>query len=174
MLRPVETSDVEMFWPDSTDTELTKYLPWNPHADKSQTLAFLKYEVARRESGEGINWAIFRDGVFCGIVGLIALIRQHSALTYNQAELTYWLGREHQHQGIAMEAASRVLLFGFQELCLHKICVFHFSSNEPSERLVKRLGFRYTGERIEELKKNGTWYNVKYYEMLDKEFDETI
>ena len=170
MLRPLELDDVELLWPDISDPDISKYMAWDAHTLKSQTFDFLKGEVARREAGKGITWAIFNEGAFCGIVSLIALVRCHRALTYNKAELAYWLGRKHQGQGMMTEAARCVLEFGFRELGLHKICVSHFSVNIASERLIKRLGFRYIGEQIKEFQKKDLWYNHKLYELLDREF----
>jgi [ribosomal protein S5]-alanine N-acetyltransferase len=170
LLKTLQVDDVDLLWPDISDPDISKYMAWEAHDDKSQTVEFLKDEVSRREAGKGVTWAILMDGKFCGIVSLIALVRAHRALTYNKAELAYWLSRKYQGQGIMTEAADRVLRFGFQELRLHKICVSHFSVNAASEKLVKRLGFRYVGEQIEEFEKNGVWYNHKNYEILDREF----
>lgn len=169
-LKPLELDDVELLWPDIADREISKHMAWDAHTEKSQTAAFLEGEVARREAGRGITWAIFEGGEFCGIVSLISLVRSHRALTYNKAELAYWLGRRHQGRGIMTEAVRRVIQFGFGELGLHKICVSHFVGNEASERLIKRLGFRYVGEQVEEFQKDGVWYNHKNYELLGREF----
>lgn len=171
-LRPLKLNDVELLWPAISDLEVSKYMAWEAHTEKSQTIDFLKGEIARREAGKGVTWAIFKGSVFCGIVSLIALVRSHRALTYNKAELAYWLHREYQGQGIMTEAVCRVMQFGFRELGLHKICVSHFSINEASEKLIKRLGFRYIGEQIEEFQKDGVWYNHKSYELLEREFSD--
>jgi ribosomal-protein-alanine N-acetyltransferase len=68
------------------------------------------------------------------------------------------------------EAVRRVMLFGYQELGLHKVVVSHFSVNEASEKLIKRLGFRYIGEQVEEFRKDGVWHSHKTYELLEREF----
>lgn len=172
LLRPLALDDVDLLWRDISDPEISKQMAWEAHTERSQTIDFLKHEVARREAGKGITWAIFKDGSFCGIFSVIGLVRSHRALTYNKAELAYWLSRKYQRQGIMTEAGRRVLEFAFNELGLHKIFVSHFSNNAASENLIKRLGFRYVGEQLEEFQKNGVWYNHKNYELLDKEFRE--
>ncbi|MBL8203419.1 MAG: GNAT family N-acetyltransferase [Blastocatellia bacterium] len=169
-LRPLELNDLDLIWPDISDPEISKYMAWEAHTDKAQTLAFLQGEITRRESGQGMTWGIFKDGAFCGIVSLIALTRSHRALTYNKAELAYWLGRAHQGQGIMTAAVQRVMQFAFQELGLHKLCVSHFGVNEASQRLIQRCGFRYVGEQIEEFQKDGIWHSHHLYELLDREF----
>ena len=121
-----------------------------------------------------MTWAVFKDGSFCGIFSLIGLVRTHRALTYNKAELAYWISRQHQRQGIMTEAGRRVLEFAFAELKLHKLVVSHFSTNLASENLIKRLGFRYVGEQREEFQKDDQWHNHKLYELLDSEFRSTL
>lgn len=174
VLRPLQPEDVDLLWPDIADPEISKYMAWEAHTDKDQTVEFVKGEVARTAAGKGVTWTIFKDGSFCGIFSLIGLVKQHRALTFNKAELAYWLGRKWQGQGIMTEAGRRVLEFAFQDLKLHKLCVSHFSVNDASESLIKRLGFRYVGEQIEEFQKKGVWYNHKNYELLDREFLKTI
>ncbi|MCU1268256.1 MAG: acetyltransferase [Acidobacteria bacterium] len=169
-LRPLQAEDVDLLWPDISDGEISKYMAWEAHTNKAQTVDFVKGEIARRESGKGITWAIFKEGSFCGIFSIIGLVRSHRALTFNKAELAYWLGRKYQGQGIMTEAGQRVLQFAFQEMKLHKIFVSHFSVNDASGNLIKRLGFRYVGEQIEEFQKHGVWYNHKNYELLEREF----
>jgi RimJ/RimL family protein N-acetyltransferase len=171
MLRPLELTDAELLWPSCSDPEIARYMAWETHTDASETVAFLRAEVARREEGRGATWGVFKDGEFCGIISLIGLVRGHRALTYDKAELAYWLGRDYQHQGIATEAALRVVEYGFDDLGLHKIVVAHFAANNASEKLIKRLGFRYVGEQIEEFQKDGVWHSQKSYEILKHEFE---
>ena len=171
VLRPLTLDDVDLLWPDISDPEISSQMAWEAHTERSQTIEFLKHEVARRKAGKGITWAVFKDGSFCGIFSLIGLVLKHRALTYNKAELAYWLSRKYQRQGIMTEAGRRVLQFAFGELKLHKVFVSHFSNNAASENLIKRLGFRYVGEQIEEFQKDGTWHNHKTYELLNKEFN---
>ncbi len=174
VLRPLTLDDVDVLWPDISDPEISRQMAWEAHTERSQTIEFLKHEVARREAGKGITWAVFKDGSFCGIFSLIGLVRKHRALTYNKAELAYWISRQYQRQGIMTEAGRRVLQFAFGDLRLHKLVVGHFSNNLASENLIKRLGFRYVGEQLEEFQKDGKWHNHKLYELLESEFQATV
>jgi len=170
LLRPLNLDDVELLWPDISDPEISRFMAWEAHTDKGQTIEFVKGEIARREAGKGITWAILMNGNFCGIFSIIGLVRNHRALTFNKAELAYWLSRKYQGQGIMTEAGRRVLQFAFQELELHKLFVSHFSVNDASKNLIKRLGFRFVGEQLEEFQKNGVWYDHVNYELLAREF----
>jgi [ribosomal protein S5]-alanine N-acetyltransferase len=173
-LRPLRLEDVDLLWPDIADAEISKYMAWQAHTDRAQTVEFVQGEIARLESGRGFTWAIFMNGSFCGIFSIIGLVKSHRALTFNKAELAYWLSRKYQQQGIMTEAGRRVLAFAFQDLKLHKLFVSHFSVNDASGNLIKRLGFRYVGEQIEEFQKQDVWYNHKNYELLDREYAEQM
>jgi RimJ/RimL family protein N-acetyltransferase len=170
MLRPLTSDDVDLLWPDISDPEISRQMAWTAHTERSQTINFIKHESERLDSGKGITWAVFKDGAFCGIFSIIGLVRKHRALTYDKAELAYWISRKYQRQGIMTEAGRRVVEFAFKELRLHKLVVSHFSNNAASENLIKRLGFRYVGEQIEEFQKDGVWHNHKLYELLASEF----
>lgn len=171
ILRPVEVTDVDLLWPDISDPEIASRMAWTAHKDKAQTLAFLEAEVARYQSEKGVTWAILLDGAFCGIISIIAVTRAHRALTFDRAELAYWIGRKFQQRGIATEAARAVIRHGFEKLGLHKLVVSHHSGNMASQALIKRLGFRHIGTQIAEFRKDGVWYDHWLYEMLDREFD---
>jgi RimJ/RimL family protein N-acetyltransferase len=169
-LRPMRPGDAALLWPDITDSEIARHMAWQPHTELTQTEAFVAHEVARLAAGRGCTWTILQDGGFRGIVSLIGLMGTHRALTYNRAELAYWLGRAHHRQGLATEAVGRVMEFAFREAGLHKLHVSHFAPNQASRGLIRRLGFRYVGEQRQEFRKDGTWYDHHLYELLEHEF----
>lgn len=170
ILRPLEIDHVEALAREMSDPRISRYMAWEAHTDPSQTLAFVKAEIARLKTSKGVTWGIFKNEEFCGIVSLIALLGTHRSLLYNKAELAYWLAVRYQKQGIMFEALREVMRFAFQGLELHKLCVSHFEPNTDSQNLIKRLNFRYIGEQLEEYSKNGKWYNQKIYEILEREF----
>jgi RimJ/RimL family protein N-acetyltransferase len=170
LLRPMQTGDAALLWPDIADAEVARYMAWTPHSEPAQTEAFVVHEVARLQAGKGCTWTILQDGGFRGIVSLIGITATHRALTYNRAELAYWLGRAHQRQGLATEAVGRVVEFAFRDVGLHKLTVSHFGPNLASRALIRRLGFRYVGEQRQEFRKEGIWYDHHLYELLDQDY----
>ena len=170
VLRPLETTDVDVLWPDIADPEISRLMAWDAHSTREQTVAFVDNEIARRESGRGVTWAILYGGQFCGLVSLIGILRTHRVLTYNQAELAYWTSRAHQRRGFMTEAGRRVLDFAFQDVGLHKVRVSHFAENKASCALIQRLGFRYVGTQLEEFNKASVWHDHMTYELLAKEY----
>lgn len=169
LLRPIEAGDETLLWPDIGDPEISRLMAWGAHDTTEQTKAFVQHEIARRLSGSGVTWAIMMGQQFCGIVSLIGIQRTHRVLTYDKAELAYWIGRSHQRRGIMTEAGRAVLAFAYREVGLHKVYVSHFSVNDASRALIRRLGFRYVGTQREEFQKEGIWHDHVMYELLDHE-----
>jgi RimJ/RimL family protein N-acetyltransferase len=169
LLRPLQPDDVDLLWPDIADPEISRLMAWDAHQTKQQTAAFIENEIARRQSGSGVTWAILMEGCLCGIVSLIGIQRTHRVLTYDKAELAYWVGRSHQRLGIMTEAGRAVLDFAFREVGLHKVYVSHFAVNDASRSLIRRLGFRNVGTQREEFQKNGVWHDHVMYELLARE-----
>ena len=80
----------------------------------------------------------------------IALIsRSYSLIRSNvhsdPVEIGWRLARDHLRKGYAEEAARLSLAFGFGRLALSEIVAFTLPGNEPSWRLMEKLGMRPDG-----------------------------
>jgi len=171
-LKPISTDEIDVIYPNVTDPEIAKYMSWEPHENMQQTRQFVERLESEMKAERTFTWSIYKDNTFCGIISLLAITRQHRSLTYNRAELAYWLDRSCQGKGIMTEACQRVVEFSFNEMKLHRLTVSHVSQNGESEALINRLNFRYIGEETESFKKNGKWYNHKLYELVNSNDDQ--
>lgn len=169
LLRPLCLEDLDRIWPYVSNSEISIEMSWNPHKTKEQTLTFLK-DVESAFGRTSYTWAVLFGDKFCGIFSLIAIKKTHRALTYNNAELAYWLGPEFQGKGIMTEAGKAVLKFAFDVLDLNKIFVSHHSVNSNSKKLIERLNFRFLYEEKRAFMKNDEWKDVCHYEVLKSEY----
>lgn len=62
-----------------------------------------------------------------------------------EIEVGYAIAQKYQRKGFATEAAEVCLLYGFEELKLEKIVAVTRPENEPSRRVMERLGMKYDG-----------------------------
>jgi [ribosomal protein S5]-alanine N-acetyltransferase len=170
LLRAPSPEDVEPLWPHVTDSRITEFLAWEPHPNKETTRKMLQGLIEAQEKGSGFHWIVLQDSEVIGIVSLIDVRRMYRCWILNRAELAYWIAPSHQGSGYATEAARRILEFGFRDLGLHKIIVYHVTANPRSGAVTQRLGFRYVGEELQAFCKNDRWYDLKHYEMLEREF----
>lgn len=110
---------------------------------RQQAEARLKREIAsQRESGIQY-WPIFllADGRHVGVCGL----RPWKA---GIPELGFHLRPEFWRLGLAFEAATAVIRYGFDRLGAESIFAGHHPQNEPSRSLLLKLGFVYQGVEI--------------------------
>lgn len=95
------------------------------------------------ERGWGL-WAVEVPGVapFVGFVGL-----NIPSFGQDVVEIGWRLRREHWGNGYATEAAREALRFGFEELALDEIVAFTAVQNEPSRRVMERIGMTHDPSR---------------------------
>ncbi len=90
----------------------------------------------------GVYWKIaFEDSnELIGTVGLNMLSK------YNKrAEISYDLKQKYWRQGIMKRVLSNVLLFAFQRMHLERIEARTMLENEPSRKLLEKMGFKLEG-----------------------------
>lgn len=158
--------NLDDLWPHVSDPRICRLMSWHPHQNLSETRSLIERLERDRREGRSYTWSIFKETQFCGIISLINVQRQHRALTYDCAELAYWLGLAFQGQRVMSEAGRRVITFAFNELQMHRLEVGHFSTNAASERIIKRWGFRYIGEKRHAFMKDAVWHDAKFYDFL--------
>jgi RimJ/RimL family protein N-acetyltransferase len=137
VLRRPNFGDVEAIVSVVGDWEVARRLARVPHPYGPEDAYFFLDHVVPNEW----VWAITLKGnnTLIGAVGLTPEADKDSA------ELGYWLSPMHAGQGIATEAASAVVQFGFGNLCLPLVTSGYFEENQASGRVLRKLGFVETG-----------------------------
>ena len=74
-----------------------------------------------------------------------------------KATLGYWIGAPYAGRGYMTEATQLVCDFGFESLRLHRIEASCLPHNEPSKKLLQRLGFEEEGYAKAYLQIDGHW-----------------
>lgn len=83
------------------------------------------------------------------------------------ATLGYWIGAQHARKGHMTAAVRALMPFVFDQLDLHRLEAACLLTNQPSIRLLKRVGFVREGVARRYLKINGTWRDHILYALLD-------
>ncbi len=88
-----------------------------------------------------LKWGICtkRDAALIGNCELFEFANQ------SKAETGYWLGAEHQGQGLMTEAMTEVVRLGFETMKLHRIQAVTSTSNLASLRMLEKAGFQQEG-----------------------------
>jgi ribosomal-protein-alanine N-acetyltransferase len=73
------------------------------------------------------------------------------------AHIGYWIGADHAGRGIIPTAVALACDHAFRALRLHRLEIAMRPENQPSRRVVEKLGFRFEGERGAFLHIDGDW-----------------
>lgn len=115
--------------------------------------------VSRRER----RFIVSRDGdELLGIVNLGEIVRG----SFQSCYMGYWIGARHARQGHMTEALCHAVELAFTELGLHRIEANIRPENEPSLRVIQRLGFRREGYSPRYLEIDGEWRDHERWALL--------
>ena len=168
VLRAVTADDAQHIFEFRSDYEVQKYNgPVQKRVSDAYSLILSLQKEFRLQ--EGITWgvAIKAHDELIGLFGLHQWNQYH-----RRAELGLDLNRAYWGQGIATEALSAILAFGFTRLNLNHIFASTIVSNKRSVQLLERLGFHRDGTRRSfSYEDDGTFHDSALYSLLQSEFD---
>jgi RimJ/RimL family protein N-acetyltransferase len=162
-LRPMREGDAEEVFPFYSDPAFPRFMTWAAHRTLDETREFLRNIETRRQVQQSMTWAVTRQGAIVGCVGLLDISFQLRALQVNRAELGYWTAPHAQGQGIALRASQAAMTWAFETLGLHRITVGCVAENEPSRKVIERLGFRFVARLEEDCYREDRWWDVLRY-----------
>jgi ribosomal-protein-alanine N-acetyltransferase len=151
-------------------TESRDFLtPWEPiwnESDLTRNSFRLRVKRAAREIAADEAYSLFvldarSESLLGGLT--LGLVRRGVA---QACTLGYWMGARHAGKGHMSEAVRGALRFAFQDLALHRVEAACLPNNEPSRRLLERVGFRHEGLARSYLRINGAWADHLLYAAL--------
>ena len=153
-LRPLLPEDAEALHRLVNDWEVSRTLadvpfPYpRPLAD--EWIASTRKELAQ---GDAYHLAVTgREGEQEVLVGVIGL---RVAAASRRGTLGYWVGRRFWGHGVATEAAGKLARWAFANLDLERIGASVAADNPASAAVLRRIGFRQTGEGRETFRARG-------------------
>jgi [ribosomal protein S5]-alanine N-acetyltransferase len=154
-LRQLRSSDDNEIFALRSNDNVNKYL----HRKRSKSIDdaknFIQTINENIQRNDSIYWAITLNGTdkLIGTICLFDFSEDHS-----KVEIGYELLPGFQGNGIMLEAASKVIHFGFQHVGLKSIEAYTHSENQSSTRLLEKLNFR-RGSVVDE---NVTVFKLTY------------
>jgi len=148
---------------------LTPWEPLWPHDDLTRTA--YRYRVRRHaeEAARDESYAFFlfreEDDRLVGGLSLGHVRRGVS----QSATLGYWMGEPFAGLGLMGRAVRATLAYAFKYQGLHRIEAACLPNNEPSKRLLERVGFHPEGYARAYLSINGQWRDHLLFAMLDSD-----
>ncbi|MFI6101089.1 GNAT family N-acetyltransferase [Lentzea sp. NPDC051213] len=169
ILRPFEEGDLDDFHAYRSREEVTRYVYDEP-SDRADATRRLTNAIGMSELTEEGDWLVM--AVYSPeaerVIGDVVLKWLNEK--ERQGELGYIFNPEFQGKGFAREASEAILSLGFDELGLHRMTATCDPRNEPSWRLMERLGMRREAHFRECEKLGGEWADLLVYAILAEEY----
>jgi ribosomal-protein-alanine N-acetyltransferase len=101
-----------------------------------------------------IKWGLALKGQEARVIGQCELF---DIANQSKAELGYWLGPEYQGQGLMAEALRAVVQMAFGPMEMHRVYAKTDVENEPSLKMLARVGFVREGVLRQDSLREGRW-----------------
>ncbi|MFL6286751.1 MAG: GNAT family N-acetyltransferase [Pyrinomonadaceae bacterium] len=138
-LRPFTLEDLDGLWRIARDPEVMRHIGDGLPFTRDETLANLSKIVEVFEQRGYGRWALEKkDGG--GLIGYCGL---GNSVEEVGVEVVYLLAREEWGKGIATEAGSAALRYGFETLGCDSIAALTRPDNWRSRRVMERLGMSF-------------------------------
>ncbi|MGI9032626.1 MAG: GNAT family N-acetyltransferase [Acidimicrobiales bacterium] len=174
LLRPLASADFTQ-WREVRRRNSDWLLKWEPkppsgNPDDTTDLAAFGARCGARQRewqlGTGYGFGIFVDGHLAGEINVSGVQRG----PFQNAYIGYWVDQAWAGQGYVPESLVTVARFAFEDLGLHRLQVAIIPRNQPSRRVVEKLGLRDEGVAIRYLAINGVWEDHVRYAITAEEW----
>jgi len=167
-LRPITVDDLEDVYRCQCRPDVTRWTlgagPRTREESRASVLAMAGQDALRVEN-DCLTLAVATDA---GVIGMVELVWRSQV--ERTAELGYVFHPDHWGRGLATEAATAVLNWGFNEFGLHRIYARCHGGNEASARLMTRLGMRQEARHVESYLFRGEWVDRLVFAVLAREW----
>ncbi|GAA2693976.1 GNAT family N-acetyltransferase [Actinoplanes palleronii] len=169
LLRPLTAADTEALLAYRSRPDVCRYVPFLPMTPEVIADRLTTYWSATVLTDEGqsltLGIEVAETGQLVGDVILFWHSRKHRG-----GEIGYVVNPEFTGKGYATEAALAMLKLGFEDLGLHRIVGRIDERNEPSARVLRRLGMRQEARLVHNELFKGEWSTEVDFAMLADEY----
>lgn len=151
------------------DQNRTNLRTWLPFVDQTKeqldSEKFIQRIIENRDHSFNEEYMIWHQGGFVGVIGF------HNTDRVNEkTELGYWLIDEARGQGIITKCCKKIIEIGFEKMRLNRITIRCAVGNLASEKIAQKLGFTFEGVELSGERYNDTFFDLKQYSLLQKDF----
>lgn len=169
ILRELEPRDARALYTILSTEEVMRYYGSDPLLAVYEAKNVIAYFKDQFQHGKAIRWAIC-NRMTNELVGTIGF--HNWTPQYYRAEIGFEVSPHYWRQGVAFEAASAVIQYGFEEFKFHRISALVAPGNKGSNRLVQKLGFIEEGLLQDYAYSHGRFMDLTMYRLLKTEWEE--
>ena len=168
ILRQFTMADADTMYRNwASDPEVTKYLRWSAHKDRSVTGQVLGSWVPEYENPAFYQWAIVPKNLQQPI-GSISVVDMNEQT--NTLHIGYCIGKKWWHMGYTSEALKTIMPFLFLEVGANRLESQHDPNNPNSGAVMKKCGFQFEGTLRSADWSNQGIVDSAMYSILGEEF----
>lgn len=148
--------------------EVTEYLLWDPHSDPDYTYRYLCQVQRQYREGKFYDWGLIdrQSGRLIGTCGFTSFDPNH-----DRAEVGYVLHPDYWGHGLAPEALSAVLRYGFVKLGLNRVEAHYMAENTRSRAVMEKCGMKFEGVLRQYLLVKGKYRDIGFCSILRSEYE---
>lgn len=171
LIRPNVEGDLDAVYSFQSRDDVTRYIPWYSRSREEvrRVLEARELMTDLQKDDDALVLAVVEreSGALIGEIYLFLKSVEH-----RQGEIGYIIHPDHAGRGYATEAARAALKVGFEQFGMHRIVARCDARNEPSWRVMEKLGMRREAHLRENELFKGEWSDEIIYAMLDREWEQ--
>ncbi|GBD91270.1 ribosomal-protein-serine acetyltransferase [bacterium BMS3Abin04] len=167
ILRKFTYDDLNDISEYASNPEITKYVQWEAHRSKTETLEFLNIVVEMYIKHRPAPWGIElkEEKKIIGTIGFTKIFPEEFS-----CEVGYTLSQNYWNRGLMTEALKKILEYGFDVMDLNSIIAHCIVENEQSAKVLLKSGMNYVKTVKGNLMVKGNMVDVKLFSLSKKEF----
>jgi RimJ/RimL family protein N-acetyltransferase len=170
ILRSFKDSDLEPFLAYRNDPDVARYQSWDVPYSRERAIRFIQEtQAVEISSRRWLQIAVELKSLHQMIGDVAFSIKPDDA---RQAAIGYSLAGPYWRNGYAFEAVSRLLMFLFEGLHLHRVVAECDVENVGSWKLLEKVGFRREAHLVEHINFKGVYGSEYHYALLMREWKE--
>ena len=167
-LREINENDKEDFFGIFGSDEILKYYGMKAYKTEEDSFGLMKRMINLFNTKRGIRWAITqtKSKKLIGTIGY-----KYWDTRSKKGEISYEIQKEFWNKGIATEAISCVVKFGFKN-GLNRIEAWDMEENAASKKVLQKNSFVHEGTLRQHIYWNGKFHNIEWFSILKNEYQE--
>lgn len=167
LVRPARGDDAPLLRQWRAEETVRRFQPLHdvPTSQLRTDIASLDMDDLYRSRGERFVWIVEADGVPCGWITLVVANWEHGL-----SEIGYALSSAYQGLGVMNAALTQLLPELFLRTAIERIEARCAVGNDPSRKLLEKLGFVQEGRLREYFKLRGERVDHLLYALLRRDY----
>ena len=169
ILRRFKMQDAEAMYRNwASDSEVTKFLTWQPHSSVDATKIILEDWIKDYENDDIYNWAIILKENGDEPIGSIGAVDKNERI--NMVHIGYCISRKWWHKGITSEALKALIRYFIEEIGANRVEARHDPNNPNSGKVMMKCGMKYEGTMRQADMNNQGICDYSMYGILAEEY----